>query len=353
MICDLSLNKMSAPLKSCLALFLLAGLTACAVTKPIVTTRVVEPTVVETPVESVQSGQQLASAPVPAAPTTSNLVSSQGSRLQQADPNRVLTYQNGQPVIQGGGQFSQNQQDLTYLPADSSTVSQPVIQKASTTTSKKTPKKFSSWVLPSRKIVKTPKSLVDEGRNPCALTFDDGPHKTLDPQILSILDQHGIRATFFLIAKSVKRQPELTKEIAARGHEIAHHSWDHDDYKKKNGAGQAADLKRANDVFNNLGIYPTVFRPPYGSFNKKTVSLARQAGLDTFLWTNDPEDWRKRDAATIRSRVNARYTPGSVVLLHSIVPGTVKALPGIIEDLKAKGCQFVTSSEWIAAVSSN
>ena len=106
-------------------------------------------------------------------------------------------------------------------------------------------------------------------------------------------------------------------------------------------------------MFNNLGIYPTVFRPPYGSFNKKTVSLARQAGLDTFLWTNDPEDWRKRDAATIRSRVNARYTPGSVVLLHSIVPGTVKALPGIIEDLKAKGCQFVTSSEWIAAVSSN
>ena len=327
---------------------MLLGLSACAVTKPIVTTRVDQPIAVQQ-----STDQQLATAPVPSAPVASSLVTSQSGQLQSSDPNRVLTYQNGQPVISGGGQFTQGQQDLTFLPADQATTKQSNVQTASTKTKKKTPEKFSSWILPSRKIIKTPKSLVAEGRNLCALTFDDGPHKTLDREILSILDQHGIRATFFVIAKNVKRLPELTKEMVARGHEVAHHSWDHDDYTKKNGSGQAADLAKANKVFNSLGIYPTVFRPPYGAYNKKTVSLAKQAGLDTLLWVTDPEDWRKRDAATIRARVKARFTPCSVILLHSIVPGTVKALPGIIDDLKERGCQFVTSSEWIAAVAPN
>ena len=319
---------------------------ACSATQPIATTRVGQPTIIEKP----RQEQQLAAAPVPAAPAAGSIVQQQAPSPYPANPNQVLTYQNGQPVIAGGGQFVQGQQDLTFLPSSTETASTPVVQSASKQKSKKTPAKFSSWVLPSRKIVKTPKALVAEGRNLCALTFDDGPHKTLDPKILATLDEKGVRATFFLIAKHVKRLPELTKDIVARGHEVAHHSWDHDDYRKKSSSGQAADLKRANDVFNAIDIYPTVFRPPYGSFNKKTVSLARQAGLDTLLWVTDPEDWRKRDAATIRSRVNARFTPGAVILLHSIVPGTVEALPGIIDDLKAKGCQFVTSSEWIAAV---
>lgn len=319
--------------------------TSCSATQKI-RTRAVQPPVATAPERIVPvNSQYLAQAPAPVAPPVN-----QG--LQTTSTGQVLTYQNGQPVFNNRGvyQTGQYQQSVSEAIAPTEYAQAATPAPASKTTAK-IPAKFSSWVLPSRKIVKTPKQMLAEGPNACALTFDDGPHKTLDPQILDILDSHGIRATFFLIAKNAKRLPELTKEMVTRGHEVANHSWDHDDQKKKSSAGQAKDLKRANKVFNELGIFPKIFRPPYGSFSKKTVSLARQEGMDTLLWTTDPEDWRVRNAAAIRARVKQKYKPGSVVLLHSIVPGTVKALPGIIEDLKAQNCQFVTSSEWIELVS--
>jgi len=87
---------------------------------------------------------------------------------------------------------------------------------------------LTEWVMPSRKYVATAQEVGTPGSMLCNVTFDDGPHPKYDAQILDILDRYNARATFYLVGRNVKRFPDTTRAIANRGHEIAHHSWKHD-----------------------------------------------------------------------------------------------------------------------------
>jgi peptidoglycan-N-acetylglucosamine deacetylase len=208
------------------------------------------------------------------------------------------------------------------------------------------------WLVPGGKIKLDRQFFNSKDHKYIALTFDDGPDQhgyTL--QVSDVLVQYGVPGTFFLIGERAKAYPDQVKELAARGHEIGVHCYSHKQFTHMSAEKQSADITKCQELLASLGAQPRWFRPPYGEFNKSTTAAASKLGLQTVLWTNDPRDWSQPGVQTIVRRVLRDTTPGGVILLHSTNAQTVAALPAIIDQLTAKGYQFVTMSQWQAALS--
>lgn len=177
-----------------------------------------------------------------------------------------------------------------------------------------------------------------------ALTFDDGPG-TSTPDILKILKEKRVGATFFLLGDNVKREPDLVRQIVEQGSEVGNHSMKHDAFP------DLADLEATSDTIEEAsGVRPCAFRPPYGDVDVPLVSRAKKAGMDTVLWDVDTEDWT--DGATVDSvvegtKLNAQF--GSIILMHDggdrFREITIGALPAVIDELRAEGYSFDTVSE--------
>ena len=147
-----------------------------------------------------------------------------------------------------------------------------------------------------------------------ALTFDDGPDPDHTPRLLDVLARHGARATFFLVGERAARHADLVARLAAEGHEIGNHSWDHPSLPTLEGSAQADQLRRARDALAPHG--GRLMRPPYGDQTFRTHGVARRLGYRVVLWSVNGGDWRGEDAATLTERLLARAVPGAIVLLH-------------------------------------
>lgn len=191
---------------------------------------------------------------------------------------------------------------------------------------------------------------VNTSRPVVALTFDDGPHPELTPKLLDILRQQGVRATFYVIGRSVDAHPEIARRIVAEGHEIANHTYTHPHLTKVGAARLDSEMTRTTEaIVRATGRRPTNMRPPYGAINARVEqSLLQKHGLDVIMWSVDPLDWRRPGAEVVRQRLVDGATPGGILLAHDIHPGTIEAMPGTISDLKAKGYGFATVSQLLA-----
>src|SRR5436190_10873019 len=183
-----------------------------------------------------------------------------------------------------------------------------------------------------------------------AMTFDDGPSATLTPKLLDILATHQIKATFFVIGENVAEHPEIVTREAKEGHEIANHSWSHPNFGKMSDDGVRSQLRRTDDAIRNaIGNSPTLMRPPYGSISVRQKKWINQEfGYKIVLWDVDPLDWRRPGANVVCNRIVKNTRAGSIILAHDIHPGTIDAMPCVLNQLEAKGFKFVTVSELIA-----
>lgn len=186
-----------------------------------------------------------------------------------------------------------------------------------------------------------------------ALTFDDGPDPTYTPQVLDILAQEKVKGTFFAIAQAVAARPELAQRIVSEGHVLANHSWTHG-YHYFTPAAAQREVDQTQQLIEDItGANIKLFRPPGGNLHNGLVSRATQQGYGVVMWSVDPQDWLPRQTSDrIVSRVVQQAHPGAIVLLHDgggSRRATVAALPRIIAELRAKGYQFVTVPELIAA----
>ncbi|GAA3394586.1 polysaccharide deacetylase family protein [Cryptosporangium minutisporangium] len=157
------------------------------------------------------------------------------------------------------------------------------------------------------------------GSSAVALTFDDGPDPRWTPQVLNLLRQHRVKATFCLVGANVKAHPSLVRKIAADGHALCNHTMRHDlNLKKKSRAAILADLRETSALITRAsgGVVPKYFRAPGGNWSGVIVSVARSLGMASIGWTVDPRDWTKPPASTIVSRVRASMAPGVIVLMH-------------------------------------
>jgi len=191
---------------------------------------------------------------------------------------------------------------------------------------------------------------VNTSRPFVALTFDDGPHPQLTPQLLDVLRNEGVRATFYVIGRNVETYPEIARRIVAEGHEIANHSWSHPTLTAISAARLAKEITSTTEVIQRVtGRRPTNMRPPYGAVNERVrQSMFKDHGLDVIMWSVDPLDWRRPGAEVVRQRLVDGAKPGGILLAHDIHPGTIEAMPGTIRDLKAKGFGFATVSQLLA-----
>ncbi|MEZ0114716.1 peptidoglycan/xylan/chitin deacetylase (PgdA/CDA1 family) [Catenulispora sp. EB89] len=175
------------------------------------------------------------------------------------------------------------------------------------------------------------------------ITFDDGP-SLYTPQVLRILAQYGVHATFFEVGQNVAAHPAATSQVYRQGNSVQNHTWSHPDLRKLS-ASQFAYQVSATDrqIRAHTGYRPCCLRPPYGAVNAGVRSRASALGKKIALWTVDPRDWSRPGTAAIRNRVLSQVRPGSVVLMHDgggDRSQTVAALGGILKTLKARGYTF-------------
>jgi peptidoglycan/xylan/chitin deacetylase (PgdA/CDA1 family) len=180
-----------------------------------------------------------------------------------------------------------------------------------------------------------------------ALTFDDGPHPRSTPHFLAALAEQDVRATFFVLGRELARNPGLGREIAAAGHEIAVHGWDHRCLLRRRPTAIHDDLARTIDLIQDTtGRRPRWFRAPYGVFSTASLLAARRLGLTPVLWTCWGMDWTRRATpASVAATVRRRLRGGGTILLHdSDVEATVGswrsalgALPDVLTGCRAQG----------------
>lgn len=185
-------------------------------------------------------------------------------------------------------------------------------------------------------------TLDSTGTGSVALTFDDGPDPRYTPQALRVLRAYGVKATFCLVGENALAHPDLVREIAADGHTLCNHSWNHD-FRLGSRSYQAiqADLIRTNEAIRAAvpGARIAYFRQPGGAWTYPVVRTARDLGMNPLHWTVDPSDWRAPGAAVVVDRIIARIEPGSIVLLHDAGgdrQGTVDALWTLLPALTSR-----------------
>ena len=182
-----------------------------------------------------------------------------------------------------------------------------------------------------------------------AMTFDDGPSAKLTPKLLDLLAAHHIKATFFLIGENAAEHPELVAREMREGHEVGNHSWSHPSFGKMSDEGVRNQLRRTDDAIRNAtGNRPSLMRPPYGSISPRQKKWINQEfGYKIVLWDVDPLDWRRPGSNTVCNRIVKNTRAGSIILAHDIHPGTIDAMPCVLNQLEGKGFKFVTVSELI------
>jgi peptidoglycan/xylan/chitin deacetylase (PgdA/CDA1 family) len=147
-----------------------------------------------------------------------------------------------------------------------------------------------------------------------ALTFDDGPNPAYTPQLLEILARHNARATFFMVGETAEKYPQLVAEVAAGGHAIANHSWDHPSFPTISGRERRRQLRRCATALAPHG--QPLFRPPYGHQDLGSRLDALWLGYDVIAWTALCGDWRDKGADEIVKKLEGKLRPGNILLLH-------------------------------------
>jgi polysaccharide deacetylase family sporulation protein PdaB len=190
-----------------------------------------------------------------------------------------------------------------------------------------------------------------------ALTFDDGPYPPYTSQILDILKEYEVPATFFLIGKNAEKHPELVRRIANEGHQVGNHTYSHIDLLKVERAEMVREIEKAGRVIAAItGEAPRVVRPPHGFRDPAVLEVMRKRGMKVVEWSVMSRDWTNPGVDVIVERTVSKVRNGSVILLHdgdgiaraASRAQTVEATRHIIRELLAKGFTFVPVNEILA-----
>jgi peptidoglycan/xylan/chitin deacetylase (PgdA/CDA1 family) len=178
-----------------------------------------------------------------------------------------------------------------------------------------------------------------------ALTFDDGPGP-YTPQILSTLERTGAPGTFFEVGVLEQYFHASTAAIVARGYPIGDHTFTHAPMGELAARDQRPQLLEQVRAIAKYGApFPRLFRPPYGSWDDATLKLLHKYRMLMILWTVDTGDYRKPGVGAIVHAAVTGARPGAIILMHDAGGDrsqTVKALPKIIRQLRARGYKLVT-----------
>jgi peptidoglycan/xylan/chitin deacetylase (PgdA/CDA1 family) len=193
-------------------------------------------------------------------------------------------------------------------------------------------------------------SRVAVSGNYVAMTFDDGPHPQNTPRLLDMLRARNIKATFYVIGRSVDLYPQIVRRMVAEGHEVGNHSHTHRLLSKLGDAEVRSEMSRCSDaIARAAGVRPRTMRPPYGGLTQRQrVMVHAEFGYPTILWSVDPLDWKRPGPSVVASRILSGASAGGIILAHDLHSQTVDAMPAALDGLLRRGYKFVTVSQLLA-----
>lgn len=179
---------------------------------------------------------------------------------------------------------------------------------------------------------------------PVYLTFDDGPDPRWTPQILDLLAQARMHATFFAIGECAQREPALVRRIAAAGHAVGNHTFSHRHPWLMSPRAARAQVRDGAKVLSDaIGREPVLYRPPHGRARPCMTDEARLQGERVVMWDRSAVDWGWFGTAPRIAARLARVRAGDIVLMHdgqnvyNRPDQLLQVLPGFLRELASKG----------------
>ncbi|WP_376697209.1 polysaccharide deacetylase family protein [Wenzhouxiangella sp. EGI_FJ10305] len=196
-----------------------------------------------------------------------------------------------------------------------------------------------------------------------ALTFDDGPSANI-PDLLEVLDKHGVKATFFVVGANLEKSKsrQRLKAVHESGHSIANHTYSHADLTKLTAGELVDEVERTRDlILEVLGSSPRlqestrVVRPPFGYLDKSSHQALRRNGFTAVLWNGDRYDWKIGEEQLIFDRIVQQLdyiadqhrrgigvSRSILDLNHDANLATIAAIDRAIPVIERNGYEFVT-----------
>ena len=180
-----------------------------------------------------------------------------------------------------------------------------------------------------------------------ALTFDDGPRSSTTGPLLDGLELREVPATFFLVGNRIPGNEDLVRRMAAEGHQIGIHTYDHVELKGLSRRDFDLQVGKTRALITRLaGDGSYWLRPPYGFLDRNAGSWC---GGPVILWSVDPEDWKDDDVDRIVAAVVEHVSDGDIILLHDLFPSSGQAALSIVDTLLERGFCFVTVEQLMEA----
>ncbi|WP_164418571.1 polysaccharide deacetylase family protein [Streptomyces salinarius] len=186
----------------------------------------------------------------------------------------------------------------------------------------------------------------DAGPRGVNITIDDGPDPTWTPQVLDLLDQYGVKATFCMTGLQAEAHPDLVKDVVAAGHRLCDHSVSHDTtMDKKSEAYQSKEILDAERMITQAsgGVRPMYYRAPGGAFTPYSRELAASRGMRPLGWNVDTKDFERPGTDAIVATVQRELPNGPTILFHDAGGDrtqTVEALRRVLPWLEEQGYDF-------------
>lgn len=185
----------------------------------------------------------------------------------------------------------------------------------------------------------------NSGEKAVALTVNVDWGEEFIPGMLKEFKKHDARATFFVTGRWAEKNPELLKQMSQAGHSIQNHGYKHLHFNQLSEAQAEEQIKKAEKAIQEItGKRSRFFASPYGEQSKKLMQVVAGLDYDLIMWSIDTIDWQRPVPETIVKRVLNRVHNDAIILMHPTEP-TVKALPGMLSQLKEEGYKMVTIEE--------
>lgn len=189
---------------------------------------------------------------------------------------------------------------------------------------------------------------VDTDEKKISLSFDVAWGTDNIDDILKVLKKHEVKATFFLVGSWVDDNKELVEKIHKEGHEIGNHSNTHANTKQLSEDAVVQEIELTSDKISNItGEKTTLFRPPFGDVDTKTLDICKSLGYQVVKWDVDSMDWKQLGPNHVIERVVKNSQPGSIVLFHANINNSAIYLDSIITNLKKEDYKIVPVSEML------
>ena len=181
-----------------------------------------------------------------------------------------------------------------------------------------------------------------------AITIDTAFGDDFTDEILKVLEEKQVKATFFVMGLWAQKNPEKLAAIVKAGHEVENHSMNHQRYTEMTADEIKNDAEKARDTLKVATGKSTVFlRQPYGAYNDQSIDALTGDGFVPVNWNVDSKDWKQIGRQAIRDNVINNTKKGSIIIFQNNIADTPLALGDIIDDLKAKNFQMVKLSDFL------